>query len=729
MNKIVSHAGLRRTIIAAALVAAFASARAQQDAVVERSVGVGAALVSGDSADRSIYGQYNGYRQDRSYGLLDADYYRRDDDAGRMTSFRGRNLLGETRELGFIWKRQGQWKFRAGYDEIVRYEPYQINSGLLGAGSTAPQVVHLGAGVGTGSTIEPVTRRRALSVAVTHHIREGLQFDASLSSENKDGSRLFGRGFNCPTPLLPGCATTTGISAGWATLMLPEPIDTNHTQLDARLSHASGKLRLSGGYYGSFFENAHGSINPGIPGSLNGPLGNPLPLAAGLQAALAQAVALAPGNEAHQIDIAGNYLFTPTTRGMFKLGYSRALQNQDFPGAGLSGTPPGVSNLGGSLDTTLVQLGVHSRPVARLTLVADLRFEDRDDNTPIRYYNLVGSDIVYTNRNYSRSRLRGKLQGSYQFSSEYRGTIAVGHDALDRGAFTPTSWVRGISALREKTDETTFKAELRRRMTENFSGAVTLSTARRGGSNWSMPNAGPGVTELADISGFAYDAVFMPSLADRKRDKLRLSANWQPTEALSLQFSVDEGRDRYELPTGYGLNGSAMSSYTLDADYALDDDWRLNAYMSFGDQQLQQARAAGTILSFDNRNATLGFGVNGKPSSKLEVGAVLSVMHDRNRYSQGLDTYAGANSAGLLAATGGLPDIAFRLAELRLYAGYKLSANSSLRADMVHHRARFNDWAYGYAGFPYAFSDNTTLSQQNQQQVSFIGVRYIYRWK
>ena len=62
MNKIVSHAGLRRTIIAAALLAAFASARAQQEAVVERSVGVGAALLSGDSADRSIYGQYNGYR-------------------------------------------------------------------------------------------------------------------------------------------------------------------------------------------------------------------------------------------------------------------------------------------------------------------------------------------------------------------------------------------------------------------------------------------------------------------------------------------------------------------------------------------------------------------------------------------------------------------------------------------------------------------------------------------
>jgi MtrB/PioB family decaheme-associated outer membrane protein len=729
MKKIVSHADPGRTSIAAALLLACSLAQAQDAPVVERSADVGAALVSGDSADRSIYGQYNGYRRGRAYGLLDLDYYRRDDEAGRMTRFRGRNLLGETRELDFVWKRQGQWQFRANYDEIVRHEPYRINSGLLGAGSTDPQVVHLGAGPGTGSIIEPSTRRRMLSVAYTNNIREGLQFDANVSSENKDGSRLFGRGFNCPTPLLPGCATSTGISAGWATLMLPEPIDLNHTQLDARLSHAAGKLRLSGGYYGSFLDNANGSLSPGIPGSLNGALGNPMPLAAGLQPALAQAIALAPSNEAHHFDVAGNYLFTPTTRGMFKLGYSRALQNQDFSGAGLSGAPAGVANLGGSLDTTLVHLGLRSRPVNKLTLIADLRFEDRDDNTPIRYYNVVGSDIMYTNRNYSRTRLRGKLQASYQFTGDYRGMIGIDHDAHDRGAFARTSWVRGVSALRDKTEETTYRAELRRRMTEDLSGAVTLSTARRGGSNWSMPNAGPGITEAGDGSGFAYDAVFMPSLADRRRDKLRLSANWQPTEALSLQFSVDQGRDRYELPSGYGLNGSAMSGYTFDADYAFDDDWRLNAYLSLGDQKIQQSRAGGAVMTFDNRNATLGLGVNGKPTGKLEVGAVLSVMNDRNIYSQVLDAYADANSAGLLAASGGLPDIVFRLTELRLYAGYKLSPNSSLRADLVHHRAHLNDWAYGYAGVPFVFSDNTTLLQQQRQQVSFIGLRYIYRWK
>ena len=67
-----------------------------------------------------------------------------------MTTFRGLDVLGENRELHFLWKRQGNWKFSTDYSELVRREPNTINTGLLGAGTTTPQVVHLGGGPGTG---------------------------------------------------------------------------------------------------------------------------------------------------------------------------------------------------------------------------------------------------------------------------------------------------------------------------------------------------------------------------------------------------------------------------------------------------------------------------------------------------------------------------------------------------------------------------------------------------
>ena len=59
-------------------------------------------------------------------------------------------------------------------------------------------------------------------------------------------------------------------------LYFPQPIDYNHTQVEARLNYAGSSLQLSGGYYGSFFSNNNGALNPGIPGTLNNAVGLPL---------------------------------------------------------------------------------------------------------------------------------------------------------------------------------------------------------------------------------------------------------------------------------------------------------------------------------------------------------------------------------------------------------------------------------------------------------------------
>jgi hypothetical protein len=221
----------------------------------------------------------------------------------------------------------------------------------------------------------------------------------------------------------------------------------------------------------------------------------------------------------------------------------------------------------------------------------------------------------------------------------------------------------------------------------------------------------------------------MPSLADRKRDKVRLAANWQPTDALSLQLSVDSGKDRFSTPTDYGVRSAKMSNFNLDWDYALSERWSVNGYLSQGRQQLNQARPAGYIMGFDNSNTTVGLGLVGKPSSSLQLGFGVSFVNDRNEYNQELDPSASQSSANLLAAAGGLPDIVFRKVELRAFGSYKLSKAASLRVDVVHQRARYNDWAYGYDGVPYVYSDGTTLSQQQSQNVTFAGVRYLYKWQ
>ncbi len=723
-----------RSLLALALSAAFVPMAAQAEgdeasALTTISVGLGA--LSGDSADHALFGQYNGLRPDRSvFGTLGIDYSRRDLENSQWVQFEASNLLGDTRELGLVWKNPGNWKFSANYGELVRYDPSTVNSGLLGAGSTTPQVVALSSGPGTGADLELKTKRTGLGIGFAKTISPALQFELDLKSENKEGSRLFGVGINCPSVIAPGCLGTTASNTGWATLLLPEPINANHSQIEARLSYAVEKFRFNVGYYGSFYRNTNSTLNPVVPGSLYNPLGTLLPLNTGLQGILGQPLALAPDNQAHQFDLSGSYDFTGTTRGTFKLGRTVATQNADFASDGLTGAPAGVTNLGGEVRTTLAKLSLSSRPVRQLSLLADLRYEKRDDQTPIALYNTEGT-ATFTNRDLPNRKINSKLQASWQFNSDYRGTLGADRESIDRGVFTASSAISGISALRQKTDETSVRAELRRRMSENFSGAVSVASSRRDGSNWLKDNSGLGVTEVSNpadpVTGFSPTAVFMPTLADRKRNKVKLFADWQPSESVTLQASAERGTDRFDTPSSYGLRDTGMNQFSLDWGYTLSDNWGLNGTLSRSLQSLNQARAAGYLMAFDNTNVGASVGVNGKASGKLNVGGSLSYVGDKSAYAQTLDSFAGSDSVALLAATGGLPDIVYSQTALKLFGKYALEKGSSVRVDFVHQRNIVNDWSWSLNGVPFTYSDGSTVSQKQTQKVSLIGVTYVYQ--
>jgi MtrB/PioB family decaheme-associated outer membrane protein len=724
----------RPTVLALALLAAFGSAWAEdkaQDFDASATIGIGA--LTGNRSDRSLFDQYNGIRPGASaIGLFGADYYRRDDERGTTTQFQASDLLNGNRELDFRWKKQGDWKFSAGYRELLRQDFSIPNTGLVGPGSTTPQVVPLAGGPGTGSDMDLKTKRSSLGLGFSKVLSPQWQFDVGLQTEKKEGSRLFGVGMNCPSLVAPGCLGTTSVAAGWAVLMLPEPIDSNHTQAEARATFAGEKLSLSMGYYGSFYRNGNGSLNPNVPGSLYGPLGGIRPLATGLQPILNNAVALAPDNQAHQLDLTGGYAFTRTTRLNFKLGYSQASQQQSFASAGFTGGPVGVADLGGKLATRLAQIGITSRPMPKLSLNANLRYEHRSDSTPLALYNIEDT-ARFTNRQYPLTTTKAKVEAGYQFTSEYRGTLGATFNHVDRGAFTQSSAIDGVTALRQKTDETGLRAELRKRMSETLSGAVALETSKRTGSNWLRDNSGTGVTEITDVNSPSVQTVFAGgifpvNLMDRRRDKVRLSADWQPNEKLSLQGVAELGRDRYDAPSIYGVHKSGMDQVSLDATYALSEKWNLTGFISHGRQELDQARPGAAFMAFDNRSTTLGLGATGAISSKIEVGGNLAWMNDRSTYAQTLDASADAGSAALLAATGGLPDIVFRQATLKVFGKYTFDKQSAVRLELVHQRSRWNDWAWGYNGTPFVYSDGTTINRKSLQNVSFLGVTYVRRW-
>lgn len=724
-----SHAMIRfqRTALALAACAATIPAVAQVQPV-EAIVTVGAVAVDGSSADRGLFDQYSGLRKgDNVGGSLAIDYTLRKDQHAGWVDFQAFDLLGDMRELDLVWKEPGDWKLTADYSELVHRDINQINTGLLGAGTTTPQVVALTAGVGSGSNLELQSKRTKLGLGFTKDITPRLQFMVDLKTENKEGSRLFGIGMTCPTVYDPACSGTTGIQVGGAALLIPEPIDSNHSQIEARMSYALEKLRFSVGYYGSFYRNANSSINPTVSGNLYNAVGTLLPVSPGLLGYLSQPVALSPDNQMQQLDLTGHFDFTRQTRGNFKLAYSQASQDDAF----VTASRPGLTNLGAKVNTTLMDVGLMSRPIPKLSLQAGFRYLDRDDQTPIAYYNVAGV-TPYTNQNLSSRKTNGKLEAGWQFNSDYKGVIGADFESIDRGAFTATSAIAGVSALRQQTDETTLRAELRRRMSEDLSGSIKFSSSRRDGSNWLKDNSGLGVTAVAspaDPANGLSTAIFMPTLADRQRDKVKVFADWAPDKKLSVQFSAEAGTDKFSYPSANGLSQTRMEQVNLDVAYEVSFRLSLNGYVSYGVQTFDQSRTAGYVMAFENTNATVGVGFTAKPTSAWEVGGNLTFIDDNNKYAQTLDVAADAYSAASLTEAGGLPDIVFRQTALKLFGKYALDKKSAVRVDFVHQKASYNDWAWAYNGVPYTYADGTTVTQKQDQSVNFIGVSYIYQFR
>ncbi|MGC2048219.1 MAG: MtrB/PioB family decaheme-associated outer membrane protein, partial [Gallionella sp.] len=503
MNIVKQHVGLNQKLIALVLLAAFGQVQAEevidttqpaqpasaesvnaassaqsanivQPAKPQSWVSFGLGGVSGDSLERALFGQYNGMRDNGGYILLDADVTKHDEETGVWTTFQGRNLGLDNRELRLLQKKQGDWKYSAEYSELTRNYPRTINTGVQGTGTTTPAVTLLMA-PGTGSDLNLKTTRKSVTLGAEKWLSPSLLFEASFKNEHKDGARLFGKGFNCSTPnpitgtssgsgalppgvCLPG-APTAGVSQ-WALLMLPEPINSRIQQFEGRLNYSGEKLALSGGYYGSFYTNAYGSLTPTVPGTLNNPLGAPTALNTDLLGILQLPVALPPDNQAHQLTLSGTYGFTPTTRATFKYAYTHATQNEDFASMGLTGAPAGISNLGGVVDTNLAQVGLTARPMPKLSTLVNVRYEDKNDKTPIALYNTEGV-YTFTNGHNSLEKLTGKLEASYQLPSSYRATLGADYESVDHGTWTATDSAGGITGMRQETTETGWRAELR----------------------------------------------------------------------------------------------------------------------------------------------------------------------------------------------------------------------------------------------------------------------------
>jgi len=677
-----TQAALRMTGIAAAMLAAFGSARAQQVEPLApsalnteaNSVSLGVGLTPNDGRR---FGEYNGITRDGAYGLIDFNLVKRDDETGTWTQLTGRNVALDNAQLRFEQSRQGDWGYFIDYARIPRFEPFVITTGVTGIGT--PNVTVPVTPSATGIA-ELSTRRDRLDVGGEKFFAGNWDVQLSFRNEQKNGARVFARGSTNP-----------------AFEFTPEPIDSVTRLIEAKLNYTTSALQLSGGYYGTFYNNNQSN-------GLNIIGGN-----AGL--ASFTPIALPPDNQAHQLYLTGGYNFAQSTRGNFKVAYTKATQTDAFispvnpPQAAGTG-----DNLEGRVDTTLVQAGIVSSPMPKLTLRGDLRYEDRDDKTPVRVFFSGTSPTSTSNGENEPRSIRtssAKAEASYALPASFRLTAGIGWEEKKRNV----SAVRVVSA-RETTDELSYRLELRRMMTETLTGSLAYVHSDRSGSPWLTTVLNDGVTPGSNLIAPIW-------LADRKRDKVRATAIWNPTDPLTLTLYVETASDDYSHRdnSNVGPQKGAADNYSLDVAYAFSDRWQANAWYTKYDARAEQSTGVSPVFSATLKNLSdnFGLGMRGKPLEAVQVGADFSYSNIRDVFDQ--QTLVGAPVATI-------PDVNTKLTRLNVFGRYAIDKASGVRLDYIYDRYSTNDWLWS----TWTYTDGTTLSENQKQTVNFFAASYYFKF-
>lgn len=727
------HNGFSRTAIVIALSAVFPISSALADEVDD--------LINPNVADVTVklpyqdkvnplYRQYNGVNHEGLNGSVDIDVVRRGEE-GDWIKLRARDLGLSTQEFGASYEKQGDWSVGLEYNQIPRYSPYEVSTGVSGVGTnTIGQPTLPNSAFSNGSLTNPSlynvtlsTERDITTLTASKFLMEGLKLGVSFKNEDKTGTRMDG---------VRGVAGNYGSSGGSANLysgflFAPEPIDQNHKQFEGTLEYVTKKFQVTAGYYGSFLTTKNNALN--VVGGTN----------TALVTSSLSPIALAPDNSLNQFYVNGGYNFSKDTRATLKLAYSEGRQNDSF----LSGQPVNSSAIGSSLDgkiqTTEIFASLTSRITKDLKVLASWRYEDKQDKTPVRDYrgSVTYSSFTYNNPE-SHTANWGKLEADYQLGHGYGVNVGVDYNNKSRmewvgitnnaanGYQNPeTEYGRSMSEL-------TYRAALRKSMSDTVNGTLSIAHSdRKGNERWVDTTTAP--------------PLYPVYLADRNREKVRGMVDWATTESLNLQFAYEAYFDRYDM-AAYGLEHGNGQVFSVDGSYTLSENWKFNTWYSKQIGETNQNTQGAVCSTSNSSNCTLntnragaplvqwsallkqnsdqfGLGLSGKVKA-LEIGAQYLYSSDKNRQdiSEMPGTTLTASGTRVVASgIGVLPDTKYSQNTFKVFGVYPVAKMTKLRLDYIYDLRKMDDYTWEN----WVYADGTKVYVKPNQTTQILGISLI----
>lgn len=448
--------------------------------------------------------------------------------------------------------------------------------------------------------------------------------------------------------------------------------------------------------------------------------------------------------------------------------------------------------------------------------------------------NTLGSNInIYANRPYSKKLNQFNLDADYAVAKGQAVKAGYEYRQIDRKC--DGSWINCADAPR--TRESTLKAEWRANAFENVSARLAYAYSERR-VNYDenaflalvpMANVVPaggatisayqyllqaGLTGFGPVAGFptvpltGNAAIFSPNnnilpqalygsrnnineevgmrrfnMADRNRNKVRSSVNWDATDKLSLEGSIDYNKDDYSNSV-YGLKNAENWAVNLDGSYSVNADLSTQAFYTHENIKSQSAgisygsnssaafvgQAGNTVVSGGcfstvldrNNNAkidpclnwstdmrdrvdTLGTGFKYKNlmAGKLEIAGDLVFTYAHTDIGVAGGSYA--NNPFAVAAPGpalpagvpavlfipasALPTVTTKTIDLRLIGQYSIDKASAVRVLYWYQHLTSSDYIYDGMQFGSLTNVIPTGEQPFHYNVHVIGVSYVYRWQ
>ncbi len=233
-----------------------------------------------------------------------------------------------------------------------------------------------------------------------------------------------------------------------------------------------------------------------------------------------------------------------------------------------------AKNLGGDVETTMINLVLNSSPLPRTTI--NLRYKSYDYANNSKRINWDGwvriaesdwKEEDYVNRVPEYEKTKYSIDGTYRFGMRVKLKAEMGREEIDRNDHRAAS----------NTEDT-------------FGATLQISAA-----DWAMLRLGYRYQDrtidgkyVAGIElSHGWEEAYMFDMAERERESIDVYLGLDPLDNMSIGFSATFRDDQYDDDV-YGLHEAESMLLGIDVNYWLSDSLQFSAYYSRDDMDSSQ---------------------------------------------------------------------------------------------------------------------------------------------